>query len=152
MIRKLSIVAMGIGVASIVIGAVFISQGVVKNNYLTTELRQEKITLGIPSDEVANGEVVDNAKEAQAAADIMQEHRDEIAPNYTALLDGKHFDPTNTTELEYAQAMNIENSLELVVLGFGVTQIVIVSGVFMILSGIAFNGIGVALYRSVNKQ
>jgi hypothetical protein len=53
MIRKLPISAPGIGVISIVIGAVFVGQGVIKNNYLTTALRQEKITLGIPSDKIA---------------------------------------------------------------------------------------------------
>lgn len=104
MIRKLSILALVSGFVSIVIGEIFIGQGVVKNNYLTTALRQEEITLGIPSDKIAEGEVIDNAKEAQVAADTVREHRHTIAPTYGDLLGGKQFDPTNPEQLEYAQA------------------------------------------------
>jgi hypothetical protein len=152
MIRKLSILALVIGLVSIVIGAIFIAQGVVKNNVLVTAMRQEEITLGIPSDKTASGEVIDNAKEAEIAADTIREHRHGIAPTYGDLLGGQQFDPTDPEQLDYAQAMNLENYLYLAVLGFGVTQVVIVSGVFMILSGVALGGLSIALYRSVNKQ
>jgi hypothetical protein len=152
MIRKLSIVVLIFGVVSIVIGAIFISQGIVKNNMLVTAMQQEKITLGIPSDKIAAGEVIDNAEEAQIAADTVREHRHEIAPTYEDLLAGGHFDPTNPTDLSYAQAMNIENYLYLAVLGFGLTQVVIASGVVMIITGIALSGTGVALFRLAKKQ
>jgi hypothetical protein len=152
MIRKLSILGLVIGVVSIVIGGIFIGQGVVKNNVLVTAMRQEGITLGISSDKIAAGEVIDNAKEAEIAADTIREHRHGIAPTYGDLLGGEQFDPTNLEQLDYAQAMNLENYLYLAVLGFGVTQIVIVSGVFMILSGVALSGLSIALYQSVNKQ
>lgn len=147
MVRKLSMVVLIVGVVSIVIGAIFISQGVVKNNLLVTAMRQEKITLGIPSDKIAAGEVIDNAKEAQIAADTVREHRHEIAPTYGDLLGGKQFDSTNPKELDYAQAMNLENYLYLAVASFGLTQVVMASGAFMILIGIALGGIGVALFQ-----
>jgi hypothetical protein len=151
-IRKLAVLGLAIGVFSIVIGGIFIGQGVIKNNVLATAMRQEEITLGIPSDKIASGEVIDNAKEAEIAADTIREHRHGIAPTYGDLLGGQQFDPTNPEQLDYAQAMNLENYLYLAVLGFGVTQVVIVSGVFMILSGVALSGLGIALYRSANKQ
>ena len=147
MIRKLAILILLIGLVSIAIGAVFIGQGIAKDNYLVTAMRQEKITLGIPSDKITEGEIIDNAKEAQIAGDTVREHRHQIAPTYGDLLGGKNFDPTNPQQLTYAQALNLENYLYLAVLGFGLTQVVIASGVFMIITGIALGGTGLALRR-----
>jgi hypothetical protein len=152
MIRKLSIVVLIFGVVSIVIGAIFISQGIVKNNMLVTAMQQEKITLGISSDKIAAGEVIDNAEEAQIAADTVREHRHAIAPTYGDLLGGNKFDSTDPEQLDYAQAMNLENYLYLAVLGFGVTQVVIAIGASMILIGVALGGIGIALLRLVKTQ
>jgi hypothetical protein len=152
MIRKLSVLVLIIGVISIIVGAIFISQGVVKNNLLVTAMRQEKITLGIASDKIAAGEVIDNAKEAQIAGDTVREHRHSIAPTYGDLLGDKQFDPTDPKQLTYAQSLNLENYLYLAVLGFGVTQVVIACGVFMILNGVALSGIGIALRRKANVQ
>jgi hypothetical protein len=147
MIRKMALVVIVIGIISIVIGAVFIGQGIAKNNLLVTAMRQENITLGIPSDELDAGEVIDSGKEAQIAGDTVREHRHSIAPTYGDLLGGKQFDPTNPEQLTYAQALNLENYLYLAVLGFGLTQVVIASGIFMILTGIALGGTGIALHR-----
>jgi hypothetical protein len=147
MINKLAILVIVVGAVSIVVGGVFIGQGVVKNNLLVSAMQQEKITLSIPSDELAKGEVIDNAEEAQIAGDTVRGHRHQIAPTYGDLLGDQNFDPTNPQQLTYAQAMNLENYLYLAVLGFGLTQVVIASGVVMVLSGIALGGIGVALRR-----
>ncbi|MFC1955198.1 hypothetical protein ACFLWZ_01455 [Chloroflexota bacterium] len=46
--------------------------------------------------------------------------------------------------------MNLENYLYIAVVAFGLTQSVIASGVFMIVTGLALSGTGVALYR-LNK-
>ena len=147
MIRKLAILILLIGLVSIVIGAVFTSQGIAKNNYLVTAMRQEKITLGIPSDKIAEGEIIDNAKEAQIAGDTVREHRHTISPTYGDLLGGKQFDTTDPEQLIYAQALNLENYLYLAVLGFGLTQVVIASGIFMVITGFALGGTGLALFR-----
>ena len=147
MIRKLAIVVLVIGAVSIVIGGVFIAQGIIKNNFLVSAMREEKITLGIPSEELAEGEVIDNATEAEIAGNTIREHRHTIAPTYGDLLGGKPYDPTNPTQLTYTQAMNLENYLYLAVASFGLTQIAIASGVVMVLSGVALGGIGIALRR-----
>lgn len=147
MIRKLAIVVLLIGVVSIVIGAVFIGQGIAKNNLLVTAMRQEKITLGIPSDKLAAGEVIDTAKEAQIAGDAVRGHRHSIAPTYGDLLSGKQFDPTDSKQLTYAQALNLENYLYLAVLGFGVTDVVMAAGAFMVLAGVALGATGIVLQR-----
>ena len=55
MTRILAIVVLLLGVVAIVMGGVFIGQGVAKNNLLVTAMQQEKITLGIPSEKLAAG-------------------------------------------------------------------------------------------------
>jgi hypothetical protein len=145
MVRKMATLVIVIGLLSIVMGAIFIGQGIIKNNLLVSAMREEKITLGIPSDELAAGEVIDNAKEAQIAGDTIREHRHSIAPTYGDLLGGEQFDPTNPEQLTYAQALNLENYLYLAVLGFGVTQVVLASGISMVLVGVALGGIGISM-------
>ncbi len=151
MVRNLGILIIVLGLVAIIIGGIFIDQGFAKGNLLVTAMQQEKITLGIPSDKLAEGEVIDNAGEAQIAGDTVREHRHGIASTYGDLLGGKNFDPTNPTQLTYAQALNLENYLYLAVLGFGVTQVVIGSGAFMVLTGVAFSGTGIALLRLVKS-
>jgi len=147
LIRVLSILVLCLGLVAIVLGGVFIGMGVAKNNLLVTSMQQEKITLGVPSDKLAAGEVIDNAEEAQIAGDTVREHRHSIAPTYGDLLGGKQYDPTNPQQLTYAQALNLENYLYLAVLGFGVTQIAMGSGAFMVITGIALISTGFALQR-----
>jgi hypothetical protein len=145
--RGLSILVLFLGVVAVVIGGVFIAQGMAKDNLLVTAMQQEKITLGIPSEELTEGEVIDSAREAEIAGDTVREHRHGIAPTYGDLLGGEKYDPTNPQQLTYAQALNLENYLYLAVLGFGVTQLAIGSGAFMVVTGIALGATGVALYR-----
>lgn len=147
MIRKLAILVLILGLISIIMGGVFISQGIAKNNLLVTAMQQEKITLGIPSDKLTAGDVIDCAKEAEIAGNTIREHRHGIAPTYGDLLSEGKFDPTKTQHLTYAQALNLENYLYLAVLGFGITQVVIGSGAFMVITGVALGGTGLALLR-----
>jgi len=145
--RGLAIMVLFLGLVAVVLGAVFIAQGVAKDNLLVTAMQQEKITLGIESGRMAEGEVIDSAKEAEIAGDTVREHRHGIAPTYGDLLGGEKYNPTNPQQLTYAQALNLENYLYLAVLGFGITQLAMGSGVFMVVTGIALGGTGVALYR-----
>ena len=110
--RGLAILVLVLGVVSVVLGGVFIAQGMAKENLLVTAMQQEKITLGIPSEKLAEGEVIDNAKEAEIAGDTVREHRHGIAPTYGDLLGGEKFNPTNPQQLTYAQALNLENYKE----------------------------------------
>lgn len=147
-IRKLAILVLLIGFVSIVVGAVFIGQAVSKDMWIKDSMRQEKVTLGLTEEQIAKGEVVDNAKEAQAAADKVREDRHSIAPTYEDLLaaSGGRYDPTNPKDLSYTQALNLENYLYMAVLSFGVIQEIIGTGVALILIGIALGGTGIALW------
>ena len=135
-----------IGAIGVIMGAAFIIQGAVKHEYLRDAMRQEKITLYFIPD-APKDEVVDSPKEALMAGDTIREHRRTIAPTYTELLGGKKYNPTNPRQLSYAQALNLENYLYLAFVGFGVTQIVIVMGIFMVLMGVVVGGTGVTLYK-----
>ena len=147
MVKSLAILVIILGVVSIAIGGVFVGQGFAKNDLLVTAMQQEQITLGIEDAELAAGEVIDSASEAEIAGDTVREHRHGIAPTYGDLLAGERFDPTQTMQLTYAQALNLENYLYLAVLSFGVTQIALGAGAFMIVVGIALGATGIILVR-----
>lgn len=147
MVRKLAIVVSVLAVVAIVFGGVFIAQGVSRTAQLKEAMRLEYITLGIETGEVEAGEVIDSAIEAEIAGDTVREHRHGIAPTYGELLGGEKFDATNPRQLSYAQALNLENYLYLAVMGFGLAQSVIASGVFMVLTGLALGGTSAALLR-----
>jgi hypothetical protein len=147
MSRILSLFVVLIGVIALVVGGIFIWQSMAKNDLLVKAMQQEQITLGIESDKLTAGEVIDSAAEAEIAGDTIREHRHGIAPTYGDLLEGKQYDPTNPMQLSYAQALNLENYLYLAVLGFGVTQIALGAGAFMVVTGLALLAGGSVLYR-----
>ena len=131
---------------AVVIGGVFIGQGVSKNSQLTEAMRVEHVTLGIEDTEL-EGQVIDSLGEARKAGDIIREHRRGIAPTYSDLLGGGRYNPENPQQLSYAQALNLENYLYLAVVAFGLTQSVMASGAFMVVVGLALSGTGLVLYR-----
>jgi len=147
--KKMSLVIVLLGVVAVVLGAVFIGQGVARNNQLVEAMRVEHVTLGIESE--LEGEVIDSLGEAMEAGDTIREHRRGIAPTYSDLLGDGRYDPSDPEQLTYAQALNLENYLYLAVVAFGLTQSVTASGVFMVVTGLALGGTGVVLYRLGQK-
>lgn len=147
MMRKLAIVVVLLGVVGIAMGGVFVGQGVVKNNQLVEAMQVEHIILPLHPEETEEPSAIDSAEEAQAAGDLIREHRRGIAPTYQALLGEGRFDPTNPQHLSYAQALNMENYLYLAVVGFGLIQSVMASGAFMIITGLALGATGLVLLR-----
>jgi hypothetical protein len=145
-IQYLGTVVLLLGLITLAMGSVFIFEGVNANAKVADNLRAEKVTLGLTEAQVATGDVVDNAKEAEKAAETLVEHRHGIAPTYGDLLGSERFDPTNPAHLSYAQGINLGNSLDLAVLAFGVATATIASGAFMVLTGIALGVTGIALF------
>ena len=143
--RKLAIVVVLLGVVGIAMGGVFVGQGVVKNNQLVEAMQVEQVRL--PLQEGKEPSLIDSSAEAQAAGDLIREHRRGIAPTYQELLGEGRFDPTNPQHLSYAQALNMENYLYLAVVGFGLIQSVMASGAFMIITGLALGATGLVLLR-----
>lgn len=147
--RFLPMVVVGLGVVSLVIGFVFIGLSVQKSNYLTEAMQAEQVILPLHPEEETEPGVIDTLGEAQAAGDLIREHRRSIAPTYQDLLGGGRYDPTNPQHLNYSQALNMENYLYLAVLGFGLTDVVLGSGAFMVITGIALGATGLVLRRVV---
>jgi hypothetical protein len=137
-VRHLWILVLVLGLVALAMGAAFIYQGIAKENLVQTAMRQEKVTYLLPKEEVAKGNVIDTAEEAQMVADTIKQHRQSIAPTYDDLLAGGKYDPTNPKHLSYSQAINMENYLYLAVLAFGLITVVEAAGIFMAITGIAF--------------
>lgn len=145
-VRYLGILVMLLGAVSLTMGIVFVQQGFSKQNWIQNSMKQEQITLGIASGDVEKGEVIDTAIEAQVAGDTVREHRHGIAPTYGDLLGGEKFNPTESRQLSYAQALNLENYLYLAVATFGLINVVLASGAFMIVNSLALGATGFSLY------
>lgn len=147
MSRTISLVISILGLVAIVIGAVFVFEGVSKNNLIVDRMKVEKVALAIDPNNPNQLTQIRNGASAQYAADTIAGHRRAIAPSYQDLLGSGRFDPTNPQHLTYAQAMNLENYLYLAVTAFGLVQVVMAAGAFMIVTGAALGLTGLVLYR-----
>jgi hypothetical protein len=145
-LSNLGLVVIFFGVIALVMGIVFVQQGFAKEAWLVQTMKQEQITM--PG---SSGTIVDNAALAQAAGDIVRADRHSIAPTYGDLLGGGHFNPTNPTQLTYAQAMNIENYLYLAVTAFGVFTVIKATGAFMVVMGLALGATGYSLWSMARE-
>lgn len=147
LVKILGLLILVAGVAAIAIGGTFITMGIMKNNLIVDRMNIEKVSLNLDPNNPAVFTPINNADDAQKAADAIATHRRDIAPTYQDLLAGGRFDATNPTHLTYAQAMNLENYLYMAVTAFGLIQVTIASGAFMVIVGLAIGGAGFALYR-----
>ncbi len=151
-IRNLSILIFVLGAIALVMGVVFMYEGASKYVWLSDTMKQENVRLsdlGVTGN-MAN-EIIDNATTAQIAGDTVRGHRHTIAPTYSALLAGSKFNPTNPQDVTYAQALNLENYLYLAVLSFGVTDIAMATGGFMVVLALALGAIGYVLLNVALK-
>jgi hypothetical protein len=148
-VKYLGIAILVLGVVAIAIGGVFIAEGIMKNNLIVDRMNIEKVSLNLDPNNPTVFTQINNSDDAQRAADTIAGHRRSIAPTYQDLLtqSGGKFDPTNTKDLTYAQAMNLENYLYMAVTAFGLIQVTMANGAFMVIVGLAIGGGGFALYR-----
>jgi hypothetical protein len=147
MLRKLAVIVVLLGVVGIVLGGVFLGQGFAKNNLIVDRMKIENVTLALNPDNPNVYTSITDIESAQKAADTIAEHRRSIAHTYQQLLGDGRYDPNNPTHLTYAQAMNLENYLYLAVAAFGLVQVALGSGAFMVIIGIAFVVTGVILFN-----
>ena len=139
----LSRIVMIMAVAALVMGIVFIYQGVSKANMITEQMREEAVPASMFIGNATG--VIDTEAEAQKAADTVKEHRHGLVASYADL---GRYNPGNQTHLSYTQALNLENYLYMGVFALGFTQAVTVIGVFMILVGIAL----LAVWAAIRKK
>ena len=143
--RLVVLAVLGVGLASVVGGAVFIGLGIDKYLFLKNAMEEEAITLGINDSQLARGEVVDTMEESQIAGDIVRSHRHDIAPTYGDLLGDERYDPTDPEQLLYAQAMNIENYLYLATASFGISYLAMGLGAVLIALGLGLAGLALVV-------
>jgi hypothetical protein len=146
-IRLLGLFVLLLGLVGVVIGGVFVGQGFAKNNLIVDRMKIENVTLALDPAKPNVYTSITDIDSAQKAADTIAEHRRSIAPTYQELLGDGRYDPTNPAHLSYAQAMNLENYLYLAVAAFGLVQVALASGAFMVVTGLALCGTGIAIYR-----
>ena len=147
MMRTFAILIMILGILAILIGGIFVGQGFAKNKMIIDRMKVEKVTLALDPNNPQASTTIGDAADAQAAADLISTHRRAIAPTYQDLLAGGKFDPTNAQDLTYAQAMNLENYLYMAVMAFGLVQVVLGAGAFMLITGLALVITGLILWR-----
>ena len=135
--RVIAIVALILGIAVLAGGIVSIAIGRSNASDVTSKLKAEKISLAVFDNSAPTSVIISNAAEARQAVNTLIQHRMAIAPTYSDLLQGKHFDPTNPTQLTYAQAMNLQNSMTTAVLAYGLTTTLTFNGVMLIVAGVA---------------
>lgn len=141
MSRYLAVVVLFLGVASLAIGVVFVEQGVAAKRMIVEGLDAEKVTLGIDENAASHGDVVDTAEEAQVAQNTLEEH---LRDRYGTYGDTERGSPERAT---YLDGTTLRNSLNLAVMGFGVSTVVTITGIFMIITGIALGGTGLGIHR-----
>ena len=153
--RFISIAVIGLGIAALAMGVAFVVEGQSKANYIKDQMRAEQVTmasLGIEGAE--EGNVIDSAAEAEKVANVVKEHRLSIAPTYADLMamsPSGRYDPTIKAHLSYNQAMNLENYLYLGVASLGLTTVTMVSGAFMMVTGLGLSLIGFAVQRLAKR-
>jgi hypothetical protein len=152
MIRQLALIVAVLGVIGVAVGGVFIWQGIAKNDLIVNRMKLEKVSLAVDPNNPKQLTTVTDAASAQKVADKIAADRRAIAPTYQDMLAGGRFDPTNPKEVSYAQAMNLENYLYMAVMAFGLTQSVMGSGAYMVVTGLAVILIGLALFRFVGQK
>lgn len=140
--KYLAVMVTVLAVVSLVMGIVTIVQGSSAKAKIAEELRAEDVTLGLPKEGepgYKEGNVVDTAAEAQAAQDMIEKH---LRENFGTYGDTERGSPERAT---YITGTTLRNSLNLAVMGFGVSTIAILSGVFMVIMGVALGGGGIGL-------
>jgi outer membrane murein-binding lipoprotein Lpp len=140
--KVLAIVVVILGVAVLAGGIASIIVGQTNAGYVTNNLKQEKVSMSVFDENAPADKIVSTAADARKAVDTLIQHRRKIAPTYADLLQGKKFDPTNTQQLTYAQAMNLQNSMTTSVLAFGLTTVLTLMGALLIVAALALILVG----------
>ncbi len=148
-LRLLAVATMLAGLVGLVIGIVFVVQSVSVKALVTEGLAAEGQTSQLPEEGEEGyfeGNVVDTAAEATAVADYLLGHiRDIGESNGTSTY--ANLERGSDERATYLDGFSLVTGLNLAVMGFGVAQIALASGVVMITTGLALGGVGFAIYR-----
>ncbi|MBI2165248.1 MAG: hypothetical protein HYU29_02440 [Chloroflexi bacterium] len=160
--RYIWIGAAAFGLAFLALGIFFIVKGLDARDQIKAALIEEKVTTGADAEKfgVPAGMLVTDAKTAQAQADVIKMHsiaiKGEVLKSgvpatlyYAGMTADLFVSPEARTNARntYLNGLNLRNSLSLAVMGFGVADLAIGSGVMILLLGVFTVAVGVpALY------
>ena len=133
--RNLWAAGLLLGVVLIGLGAFFVVSGIQAKNKLVTAMAAEQISTSasasIPSQPIVN------AATAQSQQDLLFKHSVGTYGPYSKLAKD---DPNRAS---YLDALTIRNSLNMAVMGFGVSNLAMGAGAVIILLGLGAIGVGV---------
>jgi len=141
--KKLAVFVLLVGVVSVVMGGIFIFQGVDKGNLIVASMCAENIEYAGADGEIVG--IIDTPQEAAVMSRILMEHRNASYGNYNQL---DREDPGRQTILN---AMTMENSLNMAQLGSGLSQVVWATGIFMVIIGLTL-GVGAVSVIGFSKR
>src|SRR5688500_12054517 len=118
-----------LGLLLVIGGAYMIIQGLSVRNEIRDELKAEQIMTS--QDASIPGVLVDSAETARAQADVIKEHTLGTWGPYSEL---PRDDPRRA---QFIDGVTLRSALNMAVMGFGVTQLVIGAGLLIVLAGLA---------------
>ena len=141
--KGIAILVIVLGIVAVAVGGVFVQLGFDRANLITQAMVDQKITYGGAGGEITG--IIDTPQEAQVMADVLQEHSRELGI-YSEL---ERDDPNRQQILN---ALTMTNSLQMAVMGYGLTDVVKGTGAFMILAGATFVLIGASGLRQKKQS
>ena len=118
-----------LGLLLVIGGGYMVVEGLAVRDEITDELKAEQITTS--KDARIPGVLVDDAETARAQADVIKEHTLGTWGPYSEL---PREDPRRA---QFIDGVTLRTSLNMAVMGFGVTQLVIGAGVLVLVAGAA---------------
>lgn len=133
------IAASVMGLLLVAVGAYSIIQGLDVRNQIRNELRDEQIITS--QDASIPGVLVEDAETAKAQADVIKQHTLGTWGPYSQL---PRDDPRRA---QFVDGVALRTALNMAVMGFGITDLIIGMGVIVLLAGLATLGLATpALY------
>ena len=129
--RHMWLGALALGLVFVGFGAFFIVMGLDAKDMIRTALADENVTTGADAVEfgVPAGLLVNDAKTAEAEAEVIKMHS---INNYGRYTEMERNDPNRA---EYIKGLALRNALNMAVMGFGVADLAIGTGVVIVLMG-----------------
>ena len=122
-----------VGVLLAALGAFFIVEGIDTRNEIRDNLRDEQVKTS--ADARIPGVLVDDADTARAQADVIKQHTLGTWGPYSAL---PRDDPRRA---QFIDGVALRTALNMAVMGFGLTDLVVGAGVIVLIAGLATVGL-----------
>ena len=138
------VVAIGMGIAMMVIGSIFIVMGVDAKGEITEALLKERVITS--KDAPIPGVLVEDAETARSQAAAIESHTFGRFGPYSSM---DRDDPNRET---YLKGLTLRNSLNLAVVGFGISDMAVGLGAVTIVLGLIIAGLAIPVHLLMMKR